>query len=191
MLAKTRTWEQCPQMLAGKAREKWQIDPILPPHIPPLRYPPLKSPRFWPRRALQGLNGVLVRMSTGISGPKLPLGDDFFVHKCRSWWTSAETGGALNPQEDVNGEKLTVKKWWIFGADFFTVYAELFTVYKGHKRWKKKTSRYWWSFSRLVFHGLPPLETHTSQTRTCQNGIFQRKAPSRRRLFRLDGAFPV
>ena len=24
-------------------------------------------------------------------------------------------------QEDVNGEKLTVKKWWIFGADFFTV----------------------------------------------------------------------
>ena len=23
------------------------------------------------------------------------------------------------PQEDVNGEKLTVKKWWIFGADFF------------------------------------------------------------------------
>ena len=22
-------------------------------------------------------------------------------------------------QEDVNGEKLTVKKWWIFGADFF------------------------------------------------------------------------
>ena len=27
-------------------------------------------------------------------------------------------------QEDVNGEKLTVKKWWIFGADFFTVYAD-------------------------------------------------------------------
>ena len=36
-----------------------------------------------------------------------------------------------NP-EDVNGEKLTVKKWWIFGADFFAVYAELFTVSKGH-----------------------------------------------------------
>ena len=32
-------------------------------------------------------------------------------------------------QEDVNGEKLTVKKWWIFGADFFTVYAEFFTVF--------------------------------------------------------------
>ena len=37
-------------------------------------------------------------------------------------------------QQDVNGEKLTMKKWWIFGADLFTVYAELFTVYKGRKR---------------------------------------------------------
>ena len=27
-------------------------------------------------------------------------------------------------QEDVNGEKLTVKEWWIWGADFFTVYAD-------------------------------------------------------------------
>ena len=35
-------------------------------------------------------------------------------------------------QEDGNGEKLTVKKWWLFGcrffhgfgADFFTVYAD-------------------------------------------------------------------
>ena len=43
-------------------------------------------------------------------------------------------------QEDVNGEKLTVKKWWIFGADFFTVWCRFFhglrrffTVYKGHK----------------------------------------------------------
>ena len=27
--------------------------------------------------------------------------------------------GAFGCQEDVNGEKLTVKKWWIFGADFF------------------------------------------------------------------------
>ena len=30
MLVKNRTWEQCPHMLAGKARGKWQIDPILP-----------------------------------------------------------------------------------------------------------------------------------------------------------------
>ena len=30
MLAKVRTWEQCPQMLAGKTRAKWQLDPFLP-----------------------------------------------------------------------------------------------------------------------------------------------------------------
>ena len=29
-------------------------------------------------------------------------------------------------QEDVNGEKLTVEKWWIFGADFFTVWCRFF-----------------------------------------------------------------
>ena len=27
-------------------------------------------------------------------------------------------GGSKIVQEDVNGEKLTMKKWWIFGADF-------------------------------------------------------------------------
>ena len=37
-------------------------------------------------------------------------------------------------QEDVNGEKLTVKKWWIFGADFFHGLRRFFTVYKGRKR---------------------------------------------------------
>ena len=37
-------------------------------------------------------------------------------------------------REDVNGEKLTVKKMVDFWCPFFTVYAELFTVYKGHKR---------------------------------------------------------
>ena len=36
--------------------------------------------------------------------------------------------------EDVNGEKLTVKKWWIFWCRFLTVYAEFLTVYKGRKR---------------------------------------------------------
>ena len=34
----------------------------------------------------------------------------------------------------MDGEKLTVKKWWIFGADFLTVYAEFSTACKGHKR---------------------------------------------------------
>ena len=40
--------------------------------------------------------------------------------------------GRPQNQEDVNGEKLTVKRWWIFGADSVSVYAEFFTVYKGH-----------------------------------------------------------
>ena len=44
-----------------------------------------------------------------------------------------------------------------FSADFFTVYAEFFTVHKGRKRWKN-ISLLIWAFSRLVFHGLPPLE---------------------------------
>ena len=37
-------------------------------------------------------------------------------------------------QEDVNGEKLTVKKRWIFGADFFTVWCRFFTVYADFSR---------------------------------------------------------
>ena len=36
--------------------------------------------------------------------------------------------------EDGKGEKLTVKNGGFLGADFFTVYAEFFTVYKGRKR---------------------------------------------------------
>ena len=44
-------------------------------------------------------------------------------------------------QEDVNGEKLTVKKWWIFGADFFTVYAD-FSRFVRDINGEKKTARY-------------------------------------------------
>ena len=67
-------------------------------------------------------------------------------------------------QEDVNGEKLTVKKWWIFGADFFTVWCRFFTVYANFSRFirdingEKKISLLMIVFSRLVFHGLPPLK---------------------------------
>ena len=82
------------------------------------------------------------------------------------------TAGHRVTQEDVNGEKLTVKKRWIFGADFFTVWCRFFhslrrffTVCKGRKRWKKKTSRYRWAFSRLVFHSLPPLESLSAPQR--------------------------
>ena len=51
-------------------------------------------------------------------------------------------------QDDVNGEKLTVKKWWIFGADFSWFGADFFTVYADFSRFvrdingEKKTSRY-------------------------------------------------
>ena len=44
-----------------------------------------------------------------------------------------------------------------FGADFFTVYAD-FSRFVRDINGEKKTSRYWWSFSRLAFHGLPPLD---------------------------------
>ena len=55
---------------------------------------------------------------------------------------TAKQGTAKRGQEDVNGEKLAVKKWWIFGADFFhglgadffTVYADFSRFCKGHKR---------------------------------------------------------
>ena len=33
------------------------------------------------------------------------------------------------PQEDVNGEKLTVKKWWIFGARFFHGLVPIFSQF--------------------------------------------------------------
>ena len=61
--------------------------------------------------------------------------------------------------EDVNGEKLTVKKWWIFGADFSRL-TQSFSRFIRDINGEKNISRYWWSFSRLdLFHGLPPLET--------------------------------
>ena len=59
-----------------------------------------------------------------VSGPKCPpsKGRDYSVRQERKAMCF------------LTGDKLTMKKWWIFGADFFTVYAELFTVYKGRKR---------------------------------------------------------
>ena len=60
----------------------------------------------------------------------------------------------------TNGE--TMVDFWCrffsrFGADFFTVYAD-FSRFIRDINGEKKTSRYWWSFSRLVLHGLPPLD---------------------------------
>ena len=44
-------------------------------------------------------------------------------------------------QEDVNGEKLTVKKWWIFGADFSRFTQSFSRLLRDINGDKKKTSR--------------------------------------------------
>ena len=63
-------------------------------------------------------------------------------------------------QEDVNGEKLTVKKWWIFGADF-SRFTQSFSRFTRDINGEKKISLLL-IFSRLAFDGLPPLDVHTS-----------------------------
>ena len=44
-------------------------------------------------------------------------------------------------QEDVNGEKLTMKKWWISGADF-SRFTQTFLRFIRNINGEKKTSRY-------------------------------------------------
>ena len=67
----------------------------------------------------------------------------------------------------TNGEKnggFLVPIFSRFGADFFTVYADFSRFVRDINGEKKtSTSRYRWAFSRLVFHGLPPLETGRSR----------------------------
>ena len=68
--------------------------------------------------------------------------------------------------EDGNGEKLAVKKWWLFGrrffsrfgADFFTVYADFSRFIRDANGEKKNISLLMIFFTAIVFHGLPPLE---------------------------------
>ena len=62
------------------------------------------------------------------------------------------------PQEDVNGEKLTVKKWWIFGVPIFSRFTQSFSRFiRDINGDKKQKISLLMIFSRLVFHGLPPL----------------------------------
>ena len=75
----------------------------------------------------QELSGPSQREGRGVSRP----------HPQYSWDFPEE----IPDHEDRNGEKLTVKKWWIFGAEFFTVWCRFFhglrrffTACKGHKR---------------------------------------------------------
>ena len=58
-----------------------------------------------------------------------------------------------------------MKKWWIFGADFFTVWCRFFfTVYADFSRFvrgingEKENISLSMSFFTVSFHGLPPLE---------------------------------
>ena len=60
MLVQTRIWEQCPHMLGGKARGKWQIDPIL--------------PIYWP--TLLNLFDVIERQRSTIIKPEESLSGD-------------------------------------------------------------------------------------------------------------------
>ena len=77
----------------------------------------------------------------------------------------------------TNGEK-----WWIFGADFLTVWCRFFTVYADFSRFirdingEKQISLLMIVFSRLVFHGLPPLDFPRPRTDIkieYVNGVFQ------------------
>ena len=56
---KTRTWEQCPHILASKEREKWQIDPILPTYsaylLEPRNPEKFKFVQKWLRSDFRGL----------------------------------------------------------------------------------------------------------------------------------------
>ena len=67
----------------------------------------------------------------------------------------------LSCHEDANGEKLTVKKWWIFGADF-SRFTQSFSRFIRDINGEKNISLLMIFFSRLVFHGLPPLDRGVS-----------------------------
>ena len=77
-------------------------------------------------------------------------------------------GGLPSDQEDVNGEKLTVKKWWIFGADFFTVWCRFFfTVYADFSRFvrdingEQKNFSLSMSFFTVSFSRFAPSQSDT------------------------------
>ena len=66
----------------------------------------------------------------------------------------------LKFHEDVNGEKLTVTKngGFLFLVPIFPRFTQSFSRFIRDIN-GERTSRYWCSFSRLVFHGLPPPES--------------------------------
>ena len=61
---------------------------------------------------------LLVTFSWLFRGPHL-LGEEAGRRWGMEWWRmDFRHSPPFHTQEDVNGEKLTVNKWWIFGPDF-------------------------------------------------------------------------
>ena len=89
MLVKTRTWEQCPHMLADKARGKWQIDPIL-----PIYFPPFES---------QGEQTLPPACPGNVAG---------------MFWTPGGVPGATGWQR-WGGDRIHPSFFWIRGGTFF------------------------------------------------------------------------
>ena len=80
-------------------------------------------------------------------------------------------------QEDVNGEKLTVKKWWIFGADFVSIFgADFFTVYADFSRFvrdingEKKNISLSMSFFTVSFSRFAPSRTFSKILQNALHG---------------------
>ena len=70
-----------------------------------------------------------------------------------------------------NGEKMV-----IFGADF-SRFTQSLSRFIRDINGEKKTSRFWWSFSRLVFHGLPPLDSQHLNCETKTSALFSQIWP--------------
>ena len=80
-------------------------------------------------------------------------------------------GGGGSCQEDVNSEKLTVKKWWIFGADFFTVYAD-FSRFVRDINGEKKNISLLMIFFTVSFSRFAPSRSWESLHKTITTTIF-------------------
>ena len=69
----------------------------------------------------------------------------------------------------TNGEKM--EKCLV---PVFSRFTQSFSRFIRDINGEKNNSGYWWSFSRLVFHGLPPLEHHSPSFKTLLGGRFER-----------------
>ena len=89
--------------------------------------------------------------------PRFPICPHAGHQRKRLKRTNGDKTGHFGTQEDANGEKLTVKKWWIFGADFFHTqsfsrFARSFSRFIRDINGEKKTKMIFFtvSFSRFA-----------------------------------------